>query len=77
MHWRDRISVDPAIGHGRPCIAGTRVMLSAVLDTVAVGVSWDEILKSYPMLSAGDIQESREYAAKLARERTIYERPPC
>jgi len=47
-------------------------MVSVVLDNVAAGVSADELLKSYPTLSAEDIQAALEYAAELARERTVY-----
>ena len=72
MNWRDRISVDPAICHGRPCIAGTRVMVSVVLDNVAAGVGTAEILKSYPTITADDVQAALEYAAELARERTVF-----
>lgn len=69
--WRDRITVDPAICHGRACIKGTRVMVSVVLDNVAAGVAVPELLKSYPTLTAEDVQAALEYAADLARERTI------
>ena len=72
MNWRDRITVDPSICHGRPCIAGTRVMVSVVLDNIAAGVTRDEILKSYPTITADDIQAALEYAAELARERTVF-----
>jgi uncharacterized protein (DUF433 family) len=72
MNWRERISVDPAICHGRACINGTRVMVSVVLDNVAAGVPTDELLKSYPSLSADDIRAALKYAAELARERTIH-----
>ena len=72
MNWRDRISVDSAICHGKACIKGTRVMVSVVLDNVAAGVGTDELLKSYPTLSGDDIQAALEYAAELARERTVY-----
>jgi len=71
MSWRDRITVDPLVCHGKACIKGTRVMVSVVLDNVAAGVPTEEILKSYPTLSAPDIQASLEYAAELARERTV------
>jgi uncharacterized protein (DUF433 family) len=72
MNWRDRISVDPAICHGKACITGTRIMVSVVLDNVAANVGTDELLKSYPTLSRDDIQAALEYAAELARERTVY-----
>jgi len=71
MTWRERITVDPVICHGQACIAGTRIMVAVVLDNLAAGVGADELLKSYPTLSAADIQAALEYAAELARERTI------
>ena len=71
MNWRDRITVDPAICHGQACIKGTRIMAAVVLDNLAAGVGTDELLKSYPTISAADIQASLEYAAELARERTV------
>lgn len=72
MNWRERISVDPAVCHGQACIKGTRIMVSVVLDNIAVGVPTDELLKSYPTLAAEDVQAALEYAAELARERTVY-----
>jgi uncharacterized protein (DUF433 family) len=72
MNWRERISVDPAVCHGQACIKGTRIMVSVVLDNMAAGVPTDELLKSYPTLSADDIQAALEYAAELARERMVY-----
>ena len=66
--WRDRIVVDPQICHGKACIRGTRIMVSAVLDNVAAGVPKDEILASYPTLKAADIDAALAYAAELARE---------
>jgi len=71
MDWRERITVDPAICHGQACIKGTRVMVSLVLDNLAAGVTPDEILSSYPSLSAADIQAAIAYAAELARERFV------
>jgi len=64
MNWRERISVDPAVCHGQACIKGTRIMVSVVLDNVAAGVSTDELLKSYPTLSADDVQAALEYAGQ-------------
>jgi uncharacterized protein (DUF433 family) len=71
MKWRDRITVDPSICHGKACISGTRIMASVILDNLAVGVSAEAILKSYPTLSAEDILATLAYAAELAHERTI------
>lgn len=71
MNWRDRITVDPSVCHGKACIKGTRIMASVILDNLADGVSLDEILRSYPSLTREDIQAAIAYAAELARERVV------
>ena len=71
MEFRERIKIDPAIAHGKACIAGTRVPVSVILDNLAAGISVDEILTSYPSLDRLDIQAAIEYAAEIARERQI------
>jgi len=71
MEWRERITVDPGICHGRACITGTRIMVSVVLDNLAAGIEVDEVLRSYPSLTADDIRAAIAYAADLARERTV------
>jgi uncharacterized protein (DUF433 family) len=72
MEWRERITVDPNICHGKACIKGTRIMASVILDNLAENISHDEILKSYPSLTTEDIQAVIAYAAELARERVIF-----
>lgn len=71
MHWNQRISADPTICHGKACIAGTRIMVSVVVDNIAAGVSRDELLRSYPSLKPHDIDAALQYAAELARERIV------
>jgi uncharacterized protein (DUF433 family) len=71
MGWQERISVDPAVCHGQACIKGARIMVSVVLDNLAAGLRVDELLRSYPSLTPDDVQASLEYAAELARERTV------
>lgn len=71
MNWRERISVDPAVCHGKACVAGTRVMVSVVLDNLAAGESHESILRSYPSLRTEDVQAVIAYAAELARERVV------
>lgn len=70
MEWRDRISTDPNVCHGRTCLRGTRVMVSVVLDNLADGICAEEILSSYPSLEREDIDAAIAYAAELAGERT-------
>ncbi len=71
MDWKERISVDPLVCHGKACIKGTRVMVSVILDNLADGASEKEILKSYPSLAPDDIKAAIAYAAELSRERLI------
>jgi uncharacterized protein (DUF433 family) len=71
MDWRARITVDPAVCHGRACVAGTRVMVSVILDNLAAGEPLEAILRSYPTLRAEDVSASIAYAAELARERVV------
>jgi uncharacterized protein (DUF433 family) len=69
--WRNRISVDPDICHGRARVAGTRVPVSVVLDNLADDVSFEDIVRSYPSLDVEDIRAVIAYAADLARERVV------
>ncbi len=71
MNWTDRITVNPQVCHGKACIKGTRIMVSVILDNLAAGVGYDEVIRSYPSLSQEDIQAAIAYAADLARERLI------
>ncbi len=71
MTWRDRITVDPNVCHGKACIKGNRVVVSIILDNLAAGTSRDEILRSFPSLASNCIEVSIAYAAELARERVV------
>jgi uncharacterized protein (DUF433 family) len=65
MDWRDYISVDPLICHGKACIAGTRIMVCVVLDNLAAGLSPEEIIRSYPSLSREAIKAAIAYGAEI------------
>ncbi|MFZ6020320.1 MAG: DUF433 domain-containing protein [Chloroflexota bacterium] len=71
MNWRDYITSDPQICHGKAIIKGTRIMVSVILDNLAAGLSAEEILQSYPSLKREDISAAIAYAAELASERVI------
>ncbi|HGJ65866.1 TPA: DUF433 domain-containing protein [bacterium] len=60
----NRISINPKICHGKPCIAGTRIMVSVILDNLMEGLSASEILKEYPSLQSEDIREAIAYKEK-------------
>ncbi|HRY22820.1 MAG: DUF433 domain-containing protein [Geminicoccaceae bacterium] len=71
-----RISFDPSIMGGRPCIKGTRVTVATVLGLVADGLTVEAILADYPYLVAEDIRAALAYAAWLAREEVGGDRCP-
>lgn len=71
MDWREHITVDQDVCHGKPCIRGTRVMVSVILDNLAAGQTTEEILESYPSIGHEDILAAVAYAADLARERIV------
>ena len=69
IDWRHYISVDPNICHGQACIAGTRVMVTVILDNLAAGLTVEQIAESYPSVSADAVRATLHYAAELAKER--------
>ena len=71
MNWRDHITVDPEICHGKACIAGTRVLVTTVLDNLASGLDSEEITKSYPSVSREAVRAAISYAAALANDRVV------
>ena len=68
MNWKNYISVDPNICHGKACIKGTRIMVSVVLDNLAAGLTPEEIIRSYPTLEPQAVKAAVAYAADLARD---------
>lgn len=70
-NYSEHITTDPMVCHGEPCIRGTRIPVSVVLDNLAAGVSAQEITESYPSLTPADIRVAIAYAADLARERIV------
>ena len=67
VDWRDRISSDPNVCHGQPCVKGTRIMVWIVLGNLAAGEREQDILASYPTLKAEDIKACLGYAAEIAQ----------
>lgn len=66
-----RISIDPNVCFGKPCVRGTRIWVSLLLDLLASGMSEREILNEYPQLQHEDILAAIGYGAEAARERII------
>jgi uncharacterized protein (DUF433 family) len=63
-----RVSVDPSVCGGKPCILGTRIDIAIILDGLAEGLTPDQIIDHYPQLTIEDIQAALAYAADLSRE---------
>lgn len=68
MTW-NRITADPAVMQGRPCIRGMRITVNLVMNLVANGMAPSEIIEEYPDLELEDITECLHYAACLTDER--------
>lgn len=66
-----RISVDPNVCFGRPCIRGTRIWVSLIVDNLAEGISEAELLEEYPQLKPEDISAALCFAAEMTRERIV------
>jgi uncharacterized protein (DUF433 family) len=66
--WQKRVSVDPRVCHGKPCIKGTRIMVFIILDYLRAGEPSEEIVRQYPTLKPEDITAALGYAAWLAHE---------
>lgn len=66
-----RISIDPQVCFGKPCIRGTRIWVSLLLDLLADGMSIPEIIEEYPHLTEDDIRAAIAYGAEMSRERYV------
>ncbi|TVS18719.1 MAG: DUF433 domain-containing protein [Gammaproteobacteria bacterium] len=69
MDWQARISVDPAIRSGKPCVQGTRITVYDILEYLAGGMNEAQILEDFPDLAKEDIRACLAFAA--ARERRL------
>ena len=68
-----RITIDPNICHGKPCIRGMRYPVELILELLSSGMTTDEILEDYDDLELDDIQATFLYAAKLSQLKSIYQ----
>ncbi len=76
MNATDRITFDPEVMGGRPCIRGMRVTVGTVVGLVAAGRTREEILRLYPYLEEEDIHQALTYAAWRAEEIDVPLSPP-
>jgi uncharacterized protein (DUF433 family) len=70
MSWQGRLVADPDVCHGRLCVKGTRVMVSVILDNLAAGESFREVIEGYAV-EQEDIEACLHYAADQARDRVL------
>ena len=66
--WRTSLSSNPQVCGGSLCARGTRVLVTNILDSLAEGLTPDEIVSQYPQLTVDDIHAALAYAAELSRE---------
>jgi len=67
----NRISADPEILGGKPCVRGTRLSVEFLLELVAEGATRDDIVATYPALSADDVRQAISYAARFLRNEVV------
>jgi uncharacterized protein (DUF433 family) len=67
----DRIGIDPEVCGGKPCIKGTRIWVSLILDFLSDGMTEAELLTEYPQLTHDDVLAAIAYGAEAARERIV------
>lgn len=71
MTWTDRITFDPDIMGGKPCIRGMRITVGTIVGLLAAGHTEAEVLKAYPYLEADDLRAALTYASWRAEEKDI------
>jgi uncharacterized protein (DUF433 family) len=67
----DRISINPEVCGGKPCIKGTRLWVSLILDFLAGGTTEAELFEDYPQLTHEDVMAAIAYGAEMSRERVL------
>lgn len=70
----DRISVDPTVCSGKPCIRGTRIMVKNILGMIAGGYTMEKVLEAYPELTREDVAEALSYASQVIDEEKVVRR---
>jgi uncharacterized protein (DUF433 family) len=71
---QERISVDPQICSGKPCIRGTRIMVKNILGMIAGGYTVEKVLEAYPELTPEDVAAALDYASQVIDEEKVIPR---
>jgi uncharacterized protein (DUF433 family) len=73
QNYRDRITIEPEIHFGKPCVAGTRIPIENVLELIQEGIHFDEIIKKYyPDLTIEDVKACAQYATDIVRNEEVH-----
>ncbi|MFL6194421.1 MAG: DUF433 domain-containing protein [Thermoanaerobaculia bacterium] len=67
----DRITADPEILGGKPCVRGTRISVDFLLEVIAQGASRADILRAYPHLTPEDVEQAVRYAARFLENEVV------
>ncbi|MEI7581714.1 DUF433 domain-containing protein [Runella sp.] len=73
MQYLERITIDPEICHGKPCVRGMRWPVEVIIDMLGAGMSFDDILEDHPELEREDILACLSYAKLLVSGRSLRE----
>jgi len=71
MRTLDRITIDPDIMNGQPCIRGMRLTVRRVIEALALYPSWEDLFAEYPELEPEDIRQALEFAARSLDDQVI------
>ena len=71
INEQEKISIDPYICSGKPCIRGTRIMIKNILGMIAGGYHVEKILEAYPELTKEDISAALDYATQVINEEKV------
>jgi uncharacterized protein (DUF433 family) len=71
--YRKRIVIDSAVHFGKPCVAGTRILVENILELIQEGIPFEEIIKKYyPDLTIDDVKACGHYATEIVRDEEIH-----
>jgi len=77
MNFPARVEAKPAVMMGKPCVKGTRIPVYLLLEKMAAGESFEQLLEAYPQLTREDLRACLEYAAALAADEIVREDAVC
>ena len=77
MNWQDRIAIDAKVLVGKPVIKGTRISVELIVELLAAGWRQEQILDSYPNMTAEDIRACLAYASEMLHSEKVYPLEPA